>query len=221
MKQTLSVNTQERAHPGVQKTHNRELILPPNTLLVYDVFEAGDDIAVGYVGIIDINETYHFFDKVFFKASNLKITKDFKLPNNIPDKPKSTCGYIDVNLVGTDFTKISRKPKKVISFAEKKRRDFLNSLSKDEKEFINMLYKIRVIEMERKQGTKALETALLDKVEYMKSKFGSKFNVKNYIKGISKKYDFKHEKLNSGYKKRIACRKWAKRDFLIKSNKNS
>jgi len=206
-----------RKHQAFIKTHDREIVLSPNTILVYDVFKPGDGSAVGYVGIKDSIETYRFFDKVFFRESNLRVTSDFQLSSN----PDSICGYVDIDDVHTDYTKVINRSKNVISLKEKKRRNFLNSLSKDEKEYINMLYKIRVIKMERKQETTALETALLDKVEYMKTHIGKKFNLKNYMKGISKKYKFKYEKLDSGYKKRIACRRWAKRDFLENTNKNN
>lgn len=209
MNQTLP--KENRKHPKIYQTDEQPINLHPNTILVYDVFKPGDGSAVGFIGIIDQNETYNFSDKVFFKEDNLKITEDFEIPNN----SDSVCGYINVNKVSINCTNLpSNKPKKIISLAEKKRRNFLNSLSKDEKEIINMYYKIRVITMERKQGTTPLETALLDKVEYMKSKFGVKFNPKNYMKGIAKKYNFKYEKLNSGYLKRIVCRRWAKVDFL-------
>ena len=206
-------------HPAVHKTHNRELILSPNTILVYDVLEAGDGVAVGYVGIRDVNETYHFFDKVFFRASYLEITKDFEL-NNIPNKSKSTCGYIDVKLVGTDFKNLpTTKPKKVISLAEKKRRDFLKNLTKEEMDIYRMYYKMRVKKMERNQGTCVLESSLLDQIEYLKSKIGKKFHLKNFIKGHSKKFNFRSDKLYSGYQKRIACKRWAKKDFLENDRK--
>jgi hypothetical protein len=39
------------------------------------------------------------------------------------------------------------------------------------------------------------------------------------MKGIAKKYKFKFEKLNSGYLKRVACKRWAKNDFLKKVRK--
>jgi hypothetical protein len=203
MPQTLP--KQDRKHPSIIKIHDREITVLANTLLVFNVFKAGDGNAIGYVGINDGNGIYQFFDKVLFKESDMKITKDFELVDN----SNSILGYVKINKVDSN-----KKPKKVISLAEKKRRDFHKSLTADEREVINMFYKIRVIKMERKQGTTALETALLDKVEYMKSKFRQKFNTKAYMKGIAKKYDFKFEKLNSGYAKRMISRRWAKVDFL-------
>jgi hypothetical protein len=215
MKQTLSVNTQERAHPGVQKTHNRELILPPNTLLVYNVFFAGDGGAVGYIVIRDLKLSFEFFDKVFFRESDVEITKDFKLHGNL----NTVCGYVDVNNAHSDYAKVIIKSKKVISLAEKKRRDFLNGLTKEEMDIYRMYYKIRVKDMERKQGTCTTESSLLDQLEYVKSHIGKKFNVKNYIKGISKQYNFRTDKLYSGYQKRIACKRWAKKDFIENDKK--
>jgi hypothetical protein len=214
MPQTLP--KQNRRHPAITKTHDREISLSSNTLLVTDIFKVGDGSAFGFVGIKDISEIYDFSNKVFFKESDVKITTDFKLIN----KPDSILGYVEVDKVSINLSKINlKKPKKVISLAEKKRRDFHNSLTPDEKEMIHMFYKMRVVGMERKQGTTVLETCLLDKVEYMKSKFGTKFNHKNYMKGIAKKYKFKFEKLNSGYLKRVACKRWAKNDFLKKVRK--
>jgi hypothetical protein len=211
MPQTLP--KQDRKHPSIIKTHDREILLSSNTLLVFNVFKAGDGSAVGYVAIKDRNRTYEFSDKVFFKESSVKITTDFELKNN----PNSVLGYVEIDEVNTNYNKLgTNKTKKVISFAESKRRQYLNSLTPKEMDIYRMYYKTRVIAMERKQGTIPLETALLDKVEYMKAKIGQKFNKKNFMKGICKEYNFKFEKLNSGFQKRMACKRWAKVDF----NKN-
>lgn len=208
MPQTLP--KQDRKHPAILKTHDREITVLANTLLVFNVFKAGDGSAVGFIGIKDGNGIYEFSDKVFFKESSVTITTDFELKNN----PNSVLGYVEIDEVNTNHNKLGTdKPKKVISFAENKRRQYLNSLTPKEMDIYRMYYKTRVIAMERKQGTIPLETALLDKVEYMKAKIGQKFNKKNFMKGICKEYNFNLDKLNSGFQKRMACKRWAKKDF--------
>jgi len=216
MNQTLPKDN-SRAHQAIKKTHNREITIPPNIILVYNVVLAGDGNGIGFVGIKDAKLTYEFFDKVFFKESDIKITKDVVLGDSPSDY---VYGYIDVNKVADSPSKLqSTKPKKVISLAEKKRRDFLNGLSVDEMDSYRTYYKIRVMKMERDQGTTFLESVLLDQVEYMKSKVGRKFNLKNFIKGQSKKYRFRYEKLYSGYQKRMVCKRWAKKDFIENDRK--
>lgn len=158
---------------------------------------------------------YHFFDKVFFLESDVTITNDFILEGN-PET--SIYGYVDVENVNSNPEKIGTcKPKKVINL--KDRRDFNSSLTKDEKEILTMYYRVRVMTMERKQGTTDLESVLLDQVEYMRMRIGKKFNARNYIKGLSHKHQFSSDKLYSGFCKRMACRKWAKRDFLKNDRK--
>ena len=216
MNQTLPTEN-PRKHPEIKKTHNRDITIPPNTLLVYNVINAGDGSCIGFVGVRDAKMTYNFFDKVFFRESDVEITKDAVLGDSPSDY---VYGYIDVNKAFDSHSKLEpAKTKKVISLAEKKRRDFLKSLSTDEMDSYRTYYKIRVMKMERDQGTKFLESVLLDQVEYMKSKLGRKFNLKNFIKGQAKKYNFRYEKLYSGYQKRMVCRRWAKKDFIENDRK--
>ncbi len=87
------------------------------------------------------------------------------------------------------------------------------NLDGDERLEIHLYYKIKVIEMERKQNTNAVESAILDSCEFQKSK-NIKFNAKTFLKGMAKKCDFRYEKLYSGLQKRRAQKRYAKIYFL-------
>jgi len=90
----------------------------------------------------------------------------------------------------------------------------LYNLTGEERLEVHMYYKNRVKKMEREQKTSTLESTILDVIDYEKTKYGNRFNLKNYIKYISKKCNFPADKIYSGVQKRRAQRRWAKADFL-------
>ena len=92
------------------------------------------------------------------------------------------------------------------------RKQTLYHLNREELLEIHLYYKVGVINMERKQNTNPLESAILDSCEFQKGKKG--FNSKTFLKGMAKKCGFKYEKLYSGLQKRRAQRKHAKIYFL-------
>jgi len=86
---------------------------------------------------------------------------------------------------------------------------------------IHLYYKMRVKRMEREQGTSVVESTLLDSLEFLKNKYGKKFNTKNYSKYLAEKCNFSSDKLYSGLQKRRAQRGWAKRKFLESQKKSN
>jgi len=95
----------------------------------------------------------------------------------------------------------------------KTKETIIYKLDRDERFEIHLYYKVKVINMERKQNTSAVESAILDSCEFQKSK-NFKFNSKTFLKGMAKKCDFRYEKLYSGLQKRRAQKRYAKLHFL-------
>lgn len=97
----------------------------------------------------------------------------------------------------------------------------LYQLTGEDRLEIHLYYKVRVYEMERSQNISALESSLLDTIEFVKRKHGKNFNMKNYIKYLAKKCNFPEDKLKSGLQKRRAAKGWAKKDFLKYRSKST
>lgn len=93
------------------------------------------------------------------------------------------------------------------------REESLYNLNKEERLEIHLYYKMKVIEMERKQNTNPLEIAILDSCEFRRSTSNT-FNQKEFLEKMAKKCKYKSQKLFSGLQKRRAQRKHAKIYFL-------
>ncbi|MBY9000988.1 MAG: hypothetical protein KGD64_08750 [Candidatus Heimdallarchaeota archaeon] len=175
-----------------------------------------ENVCCASVGIR--TDKYEICKELFFIKEDFVFEKDITLKINI----NSICGYVELKNVSENALDIiGKKPETDPENKKINTNPDLYKLEGEQRLEIHLYYKVRVKEMERKQGTSTLESALLDTIQYKKSKYGKTFNTKNYIKFLSKRCNFPEAKLYSGIQKRRVQKRWTKKYFLDLKNENN
>jgi len=194
--QTLQ-NQKRRVHHNI--IFEKGINLDANYIVVLEVKPVINNYCQAYVAI-DYSD-YKLMDQVFFDSKHFTKNSDIKNRTN----PYCVCGYISVENVLSEIPVI-----------KKSYDNLYKDLTDEERLELHMIYKIRVIKMEREQNTNVIETVILDTCEFKKHN-NWKFNPKTFFSGMVKRFKepgITKEKLYSGLQKRRAQKRWAKVEFL-------